>query len=75
MATSRDTVSVKDCALEVARSMGYKDLKEEQVLVVSEFVGGKDVFVALPMDTAKAFAMVAFQAFFNVSREDKTVSS
>ena len=55
MATSRDTVSVKDCALEVARSMGYKDLKEEQVLVVSEFVGGKDVFVALPMGYGKSF--------------------
>lgn len=30
------------------RSMEYEDLKEEQVLVVSEFVGGKDVFVVLP---------------------------
>lgn len=40
MVTSTDTVSVKDCVLEVVRSMGYEDLKEGQVLVMSEFVGG-----------------------------------
>jgi len=40
MVTSTDTVSVKNCVLEVVRSMGYEDLKEGQVLVMSEFVGG-----------------------------------
>jgi len=38
---------VENCALEVAREM--KTSKEEQVLVVSEFVRGTDVFVALPI--------------------------
>ena len=70
----RDTVSVKDCMLEVVRSMGYEDLKEGQVLVMSEFVGGMCLLL-YRWDMAKAFAMVVILAFFNFSRNDKTVSS
>ena len=49
------TTTVKNCVLEVAQSMGYQDVKEEQVEAVSEFVGGKDVFVALPTGYGKSF--------------------
>ena len=73
MVTSTDTVSVKDCVLEVVRSTGYEDLKEGQVLVMSEFVGGVRLLL-YRWDMAKASAMVAFLAFFNFSRNDKTVS-
>ena len=33
--------------VEVAKKHGYKKLKEEQLLVIDEFVSGKDIFVSL----------------------------
>ena len=37
-----------------ARNLGYQSLREEQTEVVKAFLGGRDVFVALPMGSGKS---------------------
>ena len=60
MATSGITESV----LAAARKMGYKDVKEQQMQAVSEFVKGKDVFVALPTGYGKNFCYGCLPSIF-----------
>ena len=42
---------ISDSVLAAARKMGYKEVRKQQMQAVSEFVKGKDVFVALPTRT------------------------
>ena len=37
-----------------ARNLGYQSLREEQTEAVKAFLGGRGVFVALPMDSGKS---------------------
>ena len=41
-------VSVASCIEEAAKNLGYGALEEEQKEAISQFVAGRDVFVALP---------------------------
>ena len=43
-----------ECFREAARTLGYPSLKPEQEKVLSEFIGGKDVFVSLPTGFGKS---------------------
>ena len=47
------------CIKEAARALGYMSLKSEQEKVLSEFLGGKDVFVSLPIGFDKSLCYAA----------------
>ena len=40
--------------LESARRLGYTELKHQQLQALTEFVGGRDVFVVLPTGYGKS---------------------
>ena len=50
---------MSECFQEVAKSLGYDHLKPEQERVLSEFISGKDVFVALPTGYGKRICYAA----------------
>ena len=52
--TSWSRVAVETAVAAAAESLGYDSLKPEQQRVVTEFVLGRDVFVALPTGFGKS---------------------
>ena len=54
---------------EVAVSLGYSSLKEEQKKVLRAFVEGKDVFVSLPLVYGKSLCYVLLPLIFDKLRE------
>ena len=51
---------------EAAKGLGYDRLKPEQERVLSEFMSGKDVFVALPNGYGKSLCYVALAPAFDL---------
>ena len=56
------------CFEEAARTLGYATLKPEQEKVLSEFLGGKDVFVSLPTGYGKSLCYAALPLAFDLKR-------
>ena len=53
---------------EAAKSLGYDRLKPEQERVLSEFMSGKDVFVALPTGYGKNLCYAALAPTFDLKK-------
>jgi ATP-dependent DNA helicase RecQ len=49
-----------------AKSMGYKELKEEQLKAVTSFLGGSDVFVTLPTGFGKSLCFAILPNVFDI---------
>ena len=47
----------------VTTTLGYNHLKEEQRIVINNFLLGNDVFVILPTGLAKRFVMLVCQMY------------
>ena len=45
---------IEQVAYEVARDVGYTQLKPEQLKAIGEFARGQDLFVSLPTDFGKS---------------------
>ena len=56
------------CFREAAKSLGYDRLKPEQDRVLSEFMSGKDVFVALPTGYGKSLCYAALPPAFDLKK-------
>ena len=54
--------SIDELITKAAESLGYAGLKPEQKLVLKAFVGGRDVFVALPTGYGKSLCYTLFQS-------------
>ena len=48
-----------------ARDLGYSSLKQEQQLVVVNFLNGNDVFVALPSGYVKSLCYICLPGAFD----------
>ena len=48
-----------------ARDLGYRSLKQEQLLVVVNFLNGNDVFVALTSGYGKSLCCICLQGTFD----------
>ena len=59
--------SLRGCIEEAARAMGYQNLKKEQLKVVSSFIAGNDVFVALPTGFGKSLCFASLPSTFNLT--------
>ena len=46
--------NISDAILAAAREMGYDNLRENQIKVLSFFLGGRDTFVSLPTGSGKS---------------------
>ena len=42
------SLGIANCIEQAVKNLGYGALKEEQTEAISQFVSGRDVFVALP---------------------------
>ena len=59
---------MSECFREAAKSLGYDRLKPEQERVLSEFMSGKDVFVALPTGYGKSLCYAALPLAFDLKK-------
>lgn len=57
-----------ECFREAARTLGYPILKPEQEKVLSDFIGGKDVFVSLPTGFGKSLCYAALPLAFDLRK-------
>ena len=56
------------CIKEAVSTLGYANLKPEQEKVLSEFLGGKDVFVSFSTGFGKSLCYAALPLAFNLKR-------
>ena len=56
------------CVKEAVSTLGYASLKPEQEKVLSEFLGGKNVFVSPPTGFGKSLCYAALPLAFDLKR-------
>ena len=54
--------------MKAAKSLGYANLKPEQKSVLKAFVGGSDIFVALPTGYGKSLCYALLPLIFDMRR-------
>jgi len=59
-------IELKTVLANVCERLGYSTLRPEQAEAVSAFVGGKDVFVALPTGSGKSLCLTILHWVFDV---------
>ena len=62
-----------ECAEYSCRIMGYTALKEEQRLVISEFMSGRDVFAVLPTRYGKSMCFACLPKAYDKLRDSIAV--
>ena len=61
--------------VEAAKAIGFDTLKDHQLQVITGFVGGRDVFGALPTGYGKSLCFTLLPSIFNLllGRDDSVV--
>ena len=62
------SLGIASCTEQAAKSLGYGALKEEQTEAISQFVSGRDVFVALPTGYGKSLCYCCLPYVFDYLR-------
>lgn len=62
----QDTKDLKAVCEQAAASLGYSQLKPQQLEAMVKFVGGKDVFVVLPTGFGKSLIYACIPLAFDI---------
>ena len=71
MTTKWSEAAVSEAIESAAKAMGYDTLKPEQKKAVSDFVNGRDVFVALPTGFGKSVCYGCLPVVYDILRSKK----
>ena len=66
---------IQQAIREATEALGYSELRQQQERVVTQFLGGKDVFLSLPTGSGKSLCYCMLPKVFDCLRQSNSVAT